>query len=482
MWVQRPEIEQRFVDVEDTDRGHTFHASTITVSGILGETMIHSILRDIERKRDGHELSTDEIGLLVAGITAREVPDYQIGALLMAIYLRGMTDRETADLTIAMVRSGEVVNLDAIQGFKADKHSTGGVGDKVTPILGPLVAAAGVYFPKLSGRGLGHTGGTLDKLESIPGFRVDLSIEEFIEQVQAIGLAVTGQSAELVPADGILYALRDVTATVESIPLIASSVMSKKIAAGADGIVLDVKCGRGAFMQTQPEAVALARLMVTIGEAAGKRTAAVVTSMDEPLGNAVGNALEIAEAIEMLRGEGPTDLRDVCLLLGAQVLQMAGLCDGMEEGTSILAEKLASGAALDKLREMLQWQGGNAGVVDNLSLLPQAREVIPVPSPVNAYLRRIDALAVGLLASELGAGRQVKGAPVDYAVGVVLAAHVGDRVEKGQPLAFIHTNGRISDGEATRALLDACTFDAEPVSIMPHVLEVVAGMRPQGGR
>lgn len=446
--------------------------------GILGETMTRSILPLITRKRDGHELATGEIDEVVAAVTGGEVPDYQLGAMLMAIYLRGMTARETSDLTTAMVHSGAVIDLTAIHGFKADKHSTGGVGDKVTPVLGPLVASAGVYFPKLSGRGLGHTGGTLDKLESIPGLRVDLSIEEFISQVNAIGPAVTGQTAELVPADGILYGLRDVTGTVESVPLIASSVMSKKIAAGADGIVLDVKCGRGAFMQTQPEAVALARLMVAIGEAAGKRTTAIVTAMEEPLGNAVGNALEIAEAIETLRGRGPDDLRDVCLLLGAHILAMAGLCDGIDDGTAILAEKISSGAALGKLREMIAWQGGDGRVVDTPSLLPQARSVITVPSPVDGYIRRIDALAIGHLAADLGAGRQVKGAPVDPAVGVVLAVHAGDRVAKGQSLASIHTNGRIPDDGAVRALLAAYAFTGEPVSVSPHVLEIVVAGQP----
>lgn len=446
--------------------------------GILGETMTRSILPLITRKRDGHELATGEIDEFVAAVTGGEVPDYQLGAMLMAIYLRGMTARETSDLTTAMVHSGAVIDLAAIHGFKADKHSTGGVGDKVTPVLGPLVASAGVYFPKLSGRGLGHTGGTLDKLESIPGLRVDLSIEEFISQVNAIGLAVTGQTAELVPADGILYGLRDVTGTVESVPLIASSVMSKKIAAGADGIVLDVKCGRGAFMQTQPEAVALARLMVAIGEATGKRTTAIVTAMEEPLGNAVGNALEIAEAIETLRGQGPAELREVCLLLGAHILSMAGLCDSIDDGTAILAEKIANGAALDKLREMIAWQGGDARVVDTPSLLPQTRSVINVPSPVNGYIRRIDALAIGHLAADLGAGRQVKGAPVDPAVGVVLAAHAGDRVVAGQPLAALHTNGRVPDDGAVGALLAAYAFDGEPVSISPHVLEIVVAEQP----
>ena len=437
--------------------------------------MAQSILHLIVRKRDGLELTTQEIGELIEGISSGTVPDYQIGAMLMAIYLRGMTDRETADLTMAMVRSGEVIDLSAIPGFKADKHSTGGVGDKVTPILGPLVASAGVFFPKLSGRGLAHTGGTLDKLEAIPGFRVDLSIEEFIRQVNAIGLAISGQTGELVPADGILYGLRDVTATVESVPLIASSVMSKKIAAGADGIVLDVKCGRRAFMQTQEEASALARLMVAIGRAAGKRTTAFVTSMEEPLGYAVGNALEIAEAIGTLRGEDEGgDLREVCMLLGAHILTMAGVAGSVEEAQPVLAERIRSGAAANKLRAMLSWQDGDPRVVDEPGILPQAAEVVPAPSPREGFVRRIDARQVGMAAMELGAGRKTKGEPVDHAVGVVLEVQVGDAVRAGQSLARIHTNGRISNEEAVRGVLEAFEIGEERVVRGAHVLEVIS--------
>ncbi len=439
--------------------------------------MSRSILSLITRKRDSCALLGAEIEELIVGITSGQVPEYQIGAMLMAIYLRGMDARETADLTMSMVRSGEVIDLSAISGFKADKHSTGGVGDKVTPVLAPLVASAGVKFPKLSGRGLGHTGGTLDKLESIPGFRVDLTIEEFIAQVRAIGLAVTGQTAELVPADGILYGLRDLTATVDSVPLIASSVMSKKIAAGADGIVLDVKCGRGAFMPTQDEATALGRLMVAIGEAAGKRTTAVVTSMEEPLGRAVGNALEIAEAIETLRGQGPDDLREVCLLLGAHILRLAGMVESIEAGETILAERIQNGAALEKLRQMIDWQGGEANVVDDLFLLPQAREVIAVRSLSGGYVLGIDALTIGTVAMELGAGRKMKGQPVDYAVGVVLQTRVGERVAPGQPLAEIYSNGRLPVEDAIREVLAAFTLGDECPVIGPHVLEVVTGKK-----
>jgi pyrimidine-nucleoside phosphorylase len=435
---------------------------------------MHSIAHLIARKRDGCVLSTDDIRVLVEGIAAGEVPEYQVGAMLMALYLRGMDDRETADLTMAMVASGDVVDLGEINGFKADKHSTGGVGDKVTLVLGPLVAAAGVRFPKLSGRGLGHTGGTLDKLESIPGFRVDLTIKEFIEQVNRIGLAVTGQTRELVPADAVLYALRDVTATVDSVPLIASSVMSKKIAAGADGIVLDVKCGRGAFMRTQEDASALACLMVAIGEAAGRQTMALVTDMESPLGSAVGNALEVEEAITALRGEGPEDLLQICLLLGAHILRMARIEMDISRGADLLRERIADGFALGKLRQMIEAQGGEPRVVDDPMLLPRARDVVEVPCPVTGYVQRIDALGIGMAAMELGAGRQVKDAPVDHAVGIVLEKHIGERVEPGQVLARIHTNERVPTHAVIRDVLGCFSFDAEPPLLRPHVREVIA--------
>jgi pyrimidine-nucleoside phosphorylase len=435
-----------------------------------------SILHLIERKRDGLELTPPEIGELVRGVTDHSIPDYQIGAMLMAIYLRGMTSRETDDLTSHMVASGEVIDLSAIPGFKADKHSTGGVGDKVTPILGPLVAAAGVSFPKLSGRGLGHTGGTLDKLESIPGFRVDLTIDELIEQVQRIGLAVTGQTGELVPADGVLYGLRDVTATVDSVPLIASSVMSKKIASGADGIVLDVKCGRGAFMRTQAEAEALARQMVSTGENAGKKTRAIVTSMEQPLGRAVGNALEIAEALEVLHGSRDPrlePLRAVCLFLGAHILVMAGLAESTEPAERSLDALLASGAALRKLREIVEWQGGDVSVVDDPARLPRARATVSVASPVSGFVRGIDARRIGEAVMELGAGRKVKDEPVDPAVGLVLDVQVGDAVERNQSLATIHSNGRIPNELAARMVLDAIEVGPVGVAVIPHVLSVI---------
>lgn len=395
----------------------------------------------IVKKRNHLGLSAAEIDDLVGAIAAGTMPDHQVGALLMAIYLNGLDSRETAHFTLAMVRSGQTVDLRAIDGFKADKHSTGGVGDKVTLVLGPLVAAAGVKFPKLSGRGLAHTGGTLDKLESIPGMRVDLSMEEFIDQVRAIGLAVTGQTRELAPADGVLYALRDQTGTVDSIPLIASSVMCKKLAAGADGILLDVKCGRGAFMKTQDDARELARQMVAIGRAAGKQTRAVVTSMDTPLGLAVGNALEVREAIDTLRGSGPDDVLREVLALSAEIIAMAGLAAGGGDAEGTLRELLEDGSALEKLREMIGAQGGNARVVDDPDLLPQAPVTVTVESTMAGHVQAVDALAIGGVAMDLGAGRRAKSDSISFSAGVVLrakpSAHLS-QVEIGSPLAELH--------------------------------------------
>lgn len=393
----------------------------------------------IIKKRDGHTLAAQDIERLVEGVTAHEIPDHQIGALLMAIYLRGLSIEETAALTMAMVRSGGSVNLSSIAGFKADKHSTGGVGDKVTLILGPLVAAAGVKFPKLSGRGLAHTGGTLDKLESIPGTRVDLTLEEFIHQVDSIGLAVTGQTSELVPADGIIYGLRDQTGTVDSMPLIASSVMCKKIAAGADGIVLDVKCGAGAFMKTLEDARQLARQMVDLGHAAGKETRALVTSMDQPLGFAVGNALEVAESIEVLNGGGPEDLIDEVLALGAEILVMARESKDAESARVSLADKLHDGMAAVKLREMVSWQGGNPDVVDDVSLLPAAERIVSVRAEAEGFVQSVNALDIGTIAMDLGAGRRSKSDTIAPSAGVVLRSKPGTgKVKKGDVIAELH--------------------------------------------
>lgn len=431
--------------------------------------MAATYLELIVKKRDGEILSAEEIERLVGAIASREMPDHQVGALLMAIYLRGLSPQETADLTMSMVSSGETVDLSGVPGFKADKHSTGGVGDKVSLILGPLVASAGVKFPKLSGRGLAHTGGTLDKLESIPGLRVDLSMERFIEQVCAIGLAITGQTRELVPADGAIYALRDQTGTVGSIPLIASSVMSKKIAAGADGIVLDVKCGRGAFMKTLDDARELARRMVEIGRSAGKETRAIITSMEVPLGFAVGNALEVREAIDTLHGHGPADLEEEVLALAAEILHMAGKAADSETARKTLHSHLGDGTAAEKLRQMILWQGGDAGVVGNPNLLPRATEVIQVESPTEGHVHGIDALEIGIVAMELGAGRKSKDDKVAPAAGIVLRAKPGPEtgfVTRGAILADLHLEprqrGQQSIPSLKRRVQEAYTLGPEP--------------------
>jgi pyrimidine-nucleoside phosphorylase len=402
----------------------------------------------IVRKRDGAELTADEVAALIAGYVADRVPDYQMAAFLMAVYFRGLSGDELAALTDAMVGSGETIDLGPLAARAVDKHSSGGVGDKTSLVLVPLVASAGVPVPKLSGRGLGHTGGTLDKLEAIPGLRTTLSREEVLAQVERLGCAIAGQSARLVPADAKLYALRDVTGTVDSIPLIAASIMSKKLAGGAHGILLDVKCGRGAFMKTEEAARALAAEMLSIGRRAGRRTAAVVSGMDAPLGRAVGNALEVVEAIATLRGDGPADLTELCLALGGTMLVLGGVADSPEAGGAALRRRLERGEALERFRAMVAAQGGDPSVTDHPERLPQAPIRVGVPAAGSGVITAIDAAAVGGAAMRLGAGRMKKGDAVDPAVGVVIERPVGAAVRSGEALAVVHARDERAAAEA----------------------------------
>ena len=394
----------------------------------------------IEKKRDGQELTTAEINFFIEGYTKGEIPDYQASALAMAIYFQDMNDRECADLTRAMVESGDTIDLSAIDGVKVDKHSTGGVGDTTTLVLAPLVASLGVPVAKMSGRGLGHTGGTIDKLESIAGFHVELTREQFIDLVNRDKVAVIGQSGNLTPADKKLYALRDVTGTVNSIPLIASSIMSKKIAAGADAIVLDVKTGDGAFMKTQEDAEELAHAMVRIGNHVGRKTIAIISDMSQPLGFAIGNALEVKEAIETLQGKGPKDLTELVLTLGSQMVILAGKAKTSEEAKEMLLDAIHSGKALAKFKEFLANQGGDASIVDDLTKLPQAKYKIELPAKQSGYISRMVADEIGVASMILGAGRATKEDVIDLAVGLVLHKKVGDKVEEGESILTIYSN------------------------------------------
>jgi pyrimidine-nucleoside phosphorylase len=407
----------------------------------------------IARKRDGAELDQGEIEAFVKGATDGSWADYQLSALLMAIFLRGMTPKETAMLTEAMMRSGIIADLSTIRAPKADKHSTGGVGDKVSLHLAPMVAACGVAVPMISGRGLGHTGGTVDKLEAIPGFRVGLSISEYRAQLEKIGVALISQTAEIVPADRKLYALRDVTATVESIPLICASILSKKLAEGIDVLVLDVKFGRGAFMKEKARARELAVALTSTARAMGKPTRAVMTAMDEPLGHSVGNALEVAESVECLKGSGPRDLMDVTYALGEQMLVLAGVAKDVAAGRAQLERSVSSGAALAKFRELVAAQGGDPRVADDSSALPASLIKAPVPSPSDGWVQDVDALGVALAALRLGAGRSRAEDGIDPAVGISGLVKVGQRVLKGQPLCVIHANerGRLDEAHAILA-------------------------------
>jgi pyrimidine-nucleoside phosphorylase len=424
----------------------------------------------IEKKRDGGELSPEEIRWLVRGYVAGGVPDYQMAAFLMAVYFRGMSEEETVALTAAMAESGERIDLSGVPGVKADKHSTGGVGDTVTLVLVPLLAAAGLVVAKLSGRALGHTGGTIDKLEAIPGFRTELSSEEIRAQAARIGAVVADHTADVVPADRMLYELRDVTGTVPSLPLIASSVLSKKLAGGADAIVLDVKCGDGAFMRTEEDARRLAETLVRVGNRLGKKFAALITAMDEPLGRAAGNALEVKQAIEVLRGGGPADLREVTLALGAELLVLAGEAEDPEAAQARLAGLIAAGRAWAKFRELVAAQGGDVGAVEDPARLPRAREVVEVRAPASGYVTGLRAHPIGLACGLLGAGREVKGQAVDPGAGVELLAKVGDEVRAGDALARLHVGRPDRADEARRLVAGAYTIGPARPAPRPLVL------------
>lgn len=394
----------------------------------------------ISKKRDGHELTTEEINFFIKEYTVGNIPDYQVSALLMAIYFEDMTDQERAAMTMAMVNSGETIDLSAIHGIKVDKHSTGGVGDTTTLVLAPLVAALDVPVAKMSGRGLGHTGGTIDKLEAIKGFHVELTKDDFVELVNRDKVAVIGQSGNLTPADKKLYALRDVTGTVDSIPLIASSIMSKKIAAGADAICLDVKTGAGAFMKTDEEAENLAKAMVRIGHNVGRKTMAVISDMSQPLGYAIGNALEVKEAIDTLKGEGPEDLTELVLVLGSQMVVLANQAENLEEAREKLIAVMKNGQALQKFKQFLENQGGDGSIVDAPEKLPQAKYQIEVPAKDEGFVSEIVADEIGIAAMILGAGRATKEDEIDLAVGLMLRKKVGDAVKIGEPLVTIFSN------------------------------------------
>jgi pyrimidine-nucleoside phosphorylase len=428
----------------------------------------------IAKKRDGGELSREEIEFFIQGYTQGEIPDYQASAWLMVVYLRGMSDRETLDLTMAMAHSGDVLDLGDIAPITVDKHSTGGVGDKVSLVVAPLVAACGMPVAKMTGRGLGFTGGTVDKLESIPGYRTNLSDAEFRAQIEKIGVVLTGQSADLAPADRKLYALRDVTGTVSSIPLIVSSIMSKKIAAGADAIVLDVKVGLGAFMKTLKEAEELAEAMVRLGTQVGRRVVGLISDMNQPLGWAVGNALEVKEAITTLHEGGPADLREHCLVVASEMLVLSGKAADTSDALTLALETLSSGAAWQKFKELVRAQGGDVRAIEEPERLPQARLIEPVPAPRSGYLAELNAVEVGEAVVELGGGRERKGDPVDHSVGVVVHYKVGDLVQKDTPLFTVHASDEEKLAAARERVLAAHTFSDMPVQRLPIFYKRVA--------
>lgn len=425
------------------------------------------MIRIIEKKKTGDVLTQQEIAFFVNGAATGTIPDYQLAALLMAIRLNGMTPEETTKLTLAMAHSGDMADLSQIPGRTVDKHSTGGVGDTTTLVLAPLVAACGVPVAKMSGRGLGHTGGTLDKLESIPGMRVEIGQDDFIAQVKRIGCAVIGQSKNMAPADKALYALRDVTSTVDSLPLIASSIMSKKLASGAGAIVLDVKTGSGAIMHTLEGSITLAKAMVDIGALAQRPTVAIVTGMAQPLGSHVGNALEVKEAIDVLSGRVQGALKEVSLLLGSHMLLLAGRADTISQAHDMLQKALDSGAGLEKLREMIMAQGGNSKVCDDVTLLPTAPIILHVKSSVSGWLQAMDTTRLGLAAQDMGAGRKKKEDVIDPAVGFVLHKRIGDRIEKGEALFTLHARNDSSAETARQDILESIAIGDEAVAAEP---------------
>jgi pyrimidine-nucleoside phosphorylase len=421
----------------------------------------------IVKKREKRELTKDEINFFVQGFVRDQIPDYQVSAWAMAVVLNGMTPQETTDLTLAMVSSGHVLDLSGVVDIAVDKHSSGGVGDKTSLVVLPVVAAAGLPVGKMSGRGLGFSGGTLDKMESIPGYRVNLSTDEFKRQLKEKGIVLTGQSADLAPADGKLYALRDVTGTVQSIPLIASSIMSKKIAGGAQAIVLDVKVGHGAFMETLEMARELAGLMEQIGMLAGRKTVCLLSDMNQPLGNAVGNAIEVAEAIDSLHGGGPADFREHCLHVSAHMLRIGNRAGDLNEGRRQAERTIADGSALGMLRVLVDAQGGDVSYVDHPEKLPRASMIEPVVSPRSGWVTRVDARAVGEASVTLGAGRASKADTIDHAVGLVIHHKVGDRIDQGAPLFTVHANDEKKLEEARRRVLEAHVIADQPVPPLP---------------
>lgn len=428
----------------------------------------------ILKKRNGGELTKEEIGFFVEGYTRGEIPDYQASALMMAVYFQKMTEAETLALTMAMAHSGDMLDLSAIHGVKVDKHSTGGVGDKTSIALAPMVAACGIPVAKMSGRGLGHTGGTIDKLESFPGFTTELTTQQFIENVNRIGIAIMGQTADLAPADKKLYALRDVTSTVDNMSLIASSIMSKKLAAGADAIVLDVKTGSGAFMKEEEDARALAEEMVRIGKNAGRKTIAVISDMDQPLGFAVGNALEVREAIETLNGKGPKDFTELCMTLGSRMLLAGGKADSVEEALEKLEKVIKDGSALSKLADFVEAQGGDKTAVYHPEKLPRASIVRTVTAPRAGFVSRIVCDEVGICSLILGGGRETKESRIDLSVGLMLQKKAGDYVKAGEPLVQLHANDEGKAAEAEKRFLAACSISDAAPERTPFIKAVIS--------